>query len=120
MKKALSITSGKLLPDVTIEEPYPSECLAVIDLDEPTQKGQTADPRDNRAATPHIAGDKAFHPRAGVFPDNQGARDILGISHASTHGQVNQLVRKGYLKREPRKARGIVVAREPDDALEKP
>lgn len=41
--------------------------------------------------------------------------DILGISHASVHGQVNQLVRKGYLKREARKARGIVVARKPDD-----
>jgi repressor LexA len=42
--------------------------------------------------------------------------DILGISHASAHGQVSQLVRKGYLKREPRKARGIAVARKPDDA----
>jgi repressor LexA len=28
---------------------------------------------------------------------------------------VNQLVRKGYLKREPRKARGIAIIREPED-----
>jgi repressor LexA len=41
--------------------------------------------------------------------------DILGISHASAHGQVSQLVRKGYLKREARKARGIVILRDPED-----
>jgi repressor LexA len=39
--------------------------------------------------------------------------DILGISHASAHGQLIQLVRKSYLKREPRKARGIAIIREP-------
>jgi len=39
--------------------------------------------------------------------------EILGITHASTHAQVSQLVRKGYLKREPRKARGLAVVREP-------
>lgn len=41
--------------------------------------------------------------------------ELLGISHASVHGQVNQLVRKGYLKREPRKARGITIVREPEN-----
>ena len=41
--------------------------------------------------------------------------DVLGISTASVHAQINQLVRKGFLNREPRKARGLVVAREPDD-----
>ena len=40
---------------------------------------------------------------------------VLGISHASVHDQINQLVRKGYLKRGPRKARGIVIVRVPDD-----
>jgi len=29
--------------------------------------------------------------------------------------QVNQLVRKGYLRREPRKARGLAIIREPED-----
>jgi repressor LexA len=43
--------------------------------------------------------------------------DILGISHASAHGQVNQLVRKGYLRREPRKARGLAIIREPEDEV---
>ena len=38
--------------------------------------------------------------------------EILGISSASAYDQVNQLIRKGYLKREPRKARGIVIVRE--------
>ena len=44
--------------------------------------------------------------------------DVLGISNASAHGQVNQLVRKGYLKREPGKARSIVIVREPDNKSE--
>ena len=38
--------------------------------------------------------------------------EILGISSASAYDQVNQLIRKGYLKREPRKARGIVIVRD--------
>ena len=40
--------------------------------------------------------------------------EMLGISSISVYGQVNQLVRKGYLRREPRKARGITIIREPD------
>ncbi len=60
-----------------------------------------------------------FTRRQGFPPTIKELADVLGISHASAHGQVNQLVRKGYLIREPRKARGIVVAREPDDAFEK-
>ena len=39
----------------------------------------------------------------------------LGISTATVHEQICQLVRKGYLRREPRKARGIFLARLPDD-----
>ncbi len=38
----------------------------------------------------------------------------LGISHASAHAQVGQLVRKGYLRREPNKSRGLAIAREPE------
>jgi repressor LexA len=52
----------------------------------------------------------------GFPPTIKELSEVLGISHASVHGQVNQLVRKGYLKREPRKARSIVIVREPDDA----
>jgi repressor LexA len=52
----------------------------------------------------------------GFPPTIKELSDVLGISHASVHGQINQLVRKGYLKREPRKARGIRIIREPDDA----
>jgi repressor LexA len=39
----------------------------------------------------------------------------LGISHSSVHEQIDRLVRKGYLKREPKKARGIVIIKEPND-----
>jgi repressor LexA len=50
----------------------------------------------------------------GFPPTIKELADVLGISHASAHGQVNQLVLKDYLKREPRKARGITIAREPE------
>ncbi len=53
--------------------------------------------------------------RRGFPPTIQELADILGISHAAAHGQVNQLVRKGYLKREPRKARGITIMRRPEN-----
>lgn len=39
--------------------------------------------------------------------------EVLGIANASAHEQINQLVRKGYLKREAGKSRGLSVAREP-------
>jgi len=58
-----------------------------------------------------------FTNRRGFPPTMKELADILGISHASAHGQVNQLVRKGYLKREPRKARGIAIIREPEDDI---
>ena len=55
----------------------------------------------------------------GLFPPTINVvSEVLGISHASVHGQVNQLVRKGYLKREPRQARSIVIIRGPDSQLE--
>ncbi len=57
---------------------------------------------------------RLFTNRRGFPPTMKELADILGISHASVHGQVSQLVRKGYLKREPRKARGIAIVREPE------
>lgn len=60
---------------------------------------------------------RLFTNRRGFPPTMKELADILGISHASVHGQVNQLVRKGYLKREPRKARGITIVREPEDDI---
>lgn len=48
-------------------------------------------------------------------PTAQELADVLGISSASAHEQINQLVRKGYIKREPRKARGLSIIRDSDD-----
>ncbi|MCD6405221.1 MAG: transcriptional repressor LexA [Planctomycetes bacterium] len=48
----------------------------------------------------------------GYPPTMQELAKVLGISHASAHEQVSQLVRKGYLKREPRKARGLTLIRQ--------
>ncbi|BBO89835.1 transcriptional repressor LexA [Desulfosarcina ovata] len=39
----------------------------------------------------------------------------FGISHSSVHERINQLVRKGHLKREGRKARGLTVVKRPKD-----
>ena len=43
--------------------------------------------------------------------------DILGISPPSLRDQITQLVRKGYVRRESRKARGLTVLREPTDEV---
>lgn len=58
-----------------------------------------------------------FIARKGYPTTIQELAEILGITHASTHAQVSQLVRKGYLRREPRKARGLAVVREPEDEI---
>lgn len=51
----------------------------------------------------------------GFPPTAKELADILGVSPATAHEQVGQLVRKGFLRREPRKARGIFLVRNPDD-----
>ena len=56
-----------------------------------------------------------FIARHGFPPTTQELADAIGVSTATAHAQVTQLVRKGFLRREPRKARGLVVLRESDD-----
>ncbi len=58
-----------------------------------------------------------FIGRQGFPPTIQELADILGISPPSARDQVNQLVRKGYLRRESGKARGLAIAREPVDEV---
>lgn len=66
--------------------------------------------RTLRAIRDHVA-------RQQLPPTMQELAEQIGISSASAHEQVNQLVRKGYLRRERRKARGLVVVREPEDEI---
>lgn len=47
----------------------------------------------------------------GLPPTVKELAEALGISHASAHEQIAQLVRKGYLRKEERKARSIVVVK---------
>lgn len=47
----------------------------------------------------------------GLPPTVKELAETLGISHASTHEQIAQLVRKGYLRKEQKKARSIVVVK---------
>lgn len=44
--------------------------------------------------------------------------DLLGVTGASAHQLVKQLETKGYVAREPRKARSLKVVREPQRQLE--
>ena len=55
-----------------------------------------------------------FTNRRGFPPTIQELADILGISPPSVRDQVKQLVRKGFVRRESRKARGLTVLREPE------
>ena len=45
----------------------------------------------------------------GLPPTVKELAEALGISPASAHEQIAQLVRKGYLRKEEKKARSIVV-----------
>lgn len=47
----------------------------------------------------------------GLPPTVKELAEVLGISHASAHEQIAQLVRKGYLRKEERKARSIVIVK---------
>ena len=55
--------------------------------------------------------------RAGQVTTIQELADILEISTPSVRDQVSQLVRKGYVKRESRKARGLTILREPTEEV---
>ena len=60
---------------------------------------------------------RRFINRRGFPPTIQELADILGISPPSVRDQITQLVRKGYVRRESRKARGLTVLREPTDEV---
>jgi repressor LexA len=47
----------------------------------------------------------------GLPPTVKELAETLGISHASAHEQIAQLVRKGYLRKEEKKARSIVIVK---------
>ena len=71
---------------------------------------RSAAARAERAATPH-------QPGGGVPQRSRNSRTSSGLSGPSVRDQVNQLVRKGYVNRESRKARGLTVLREPPDEV---
>ncbi len=52
--------------------------------------------------------------RRGFPPTGQELGELLGIASASAHELVHQLVRKGYLRREPGKARSLEVLKQPE------
>jgi repressor LexA len=70
----------------------------------------TSQERTQRAIVSHLR-------RHGYPPTIQEVAELRGITPASAHDQVSQLIRKGYLKREPNKARGLVVVRRLDEPV---
>jgi repressor LexA len=55
-----------------------------------------------------------FQDRQGYPPSIKELGDYLNITAAGAHDQVDQLVRKGFISREPRKARSLIVLKTPD------
>ena len=60
---------------------------------------------------------RAYLAQRGHPPTIGELAELLNISGPTAYASVNQLVRKGYLKREPNKRRGISIAREPRDEI---
>lgn len=54
--------------------------------------------------------------RHGFSPTHQELADALSITPPAVHDQVSQLVRKKYVRREPRKNRGLSILRMPEDS----
>ncbi len=61
-----------------------------------------------------LAAIRDYATRRGFPPTGQELAELLGIAPASAHEQVNQLVRKGYLRRDPGKARSLEFLKEPE------
>lgn len=60
---------------------------------------------------------RQFIARRKLPPTMQELADLLGVTAASVHEQVTQLVRKGYLSREPRKARNLTILHGPAEEV---
>jgi repressor LexA len=54
---------------------------------------------------------RAFVAKRGFPPTMEEIGQLLGVAGATAHEQVTQLVRKGFLRREPRKARSLEIVR---------
>jgi len=58
-----------------------------------------------------------FLAQRGHPPTMSELAEVLGVTGPTAFASVSQLVRKGFLKREPNKRRGISIAREPRDEI---
>jgi len=58
-----------------------------------------------------LAAIRSYIARRGYPPTIKELGEALGIAPASAHEQVNQLVRKGYLRRDPGKARSLEIVK---------
>lgn len=60
-----------------------------------------------------LKGIRELQARRGFPPTMRELGALLEVTPASAHQMIKQLERKGYVKREPRKARSLMVVREP-------
>lgn len=56
-----------------------------------------------------------FMAQQGFPPTMQELADELGMTTSGAYDQVNQLIRKGYLKRQSRRARGLTLVRQAEE-----
>ncbi len=84
--------------------PRPTAPAPSLPISEPQRKTMTAI--------------KEFISKRGFPPTMSEIGEILGISSPSAYQQIDLLTRKGYLRREAGKARGLVIARDPDISIQ--
>lgn len=53
----------------------------------------------------------------GIPPTVADVASMLGLRNSTVHEQINQLIQKGYIRREDGKARGLSVVQEPADTI---
>lgn len=77
----------------------------------PPAEGITPKQRETLRAVRDFLAQRGHPPTIGELAE------MLEVTGPTAYASVNQLVRKGYLKREPNKRRGISIAREPRDEV---
>jgi len=81
------------------------------------QRGRPQDDQITDAQQRTLKEVREFIARRKFPPTMKELGELLGVTAASAHQQVKQLERKGYVAREPRKARSLSVLREPERSL---
>jgi repressor LexA len=81
-------------------------------------RGRPLDDQITDAQRRTLKGIRDFVARRKYPPTMKELGELLDVTAASAHQLIKQLVRKGYVTRQPRQARSLAVVREPKQELE--